>query len=91
MLMFRPIGGGVSESGVVKHFEVLSGDFLLGRIYEEANAPKHLRWYWNINGIQATRFITRTEGQAATFDTAKAELIQNWQKWLACAKLRELE
>ena len=85
-LNFRLIG---SQS--TNDFEVSSGDFPVGRLYEESEAPRQLRWYWTINGVRAGRSIMRTDGRAATLDEAKVQLTENWRKWLAWARLTEIE
>ena len=63
----------------------------VGRLYEESEAPRQLRWYWTINGVRAGRSIMRTDGRAATLDEAKVQLTENWRKWLAWARLTEIE
>jgi hypothetical protein len=83
-LIFRQIGS-------QNDFEVCSGGFILGKIYEESAASEQLRWYWTINGVWAGRAIMRTDGRVATLDEAQEQLAENWRKWLAWAKLGEIE
>jgi hypothetical protein len=63
---------------------------VVGRIYEDRTAPEALRWYWTLNGVHAPRIAT-TSGKVATLDRAKAQLAENWRKWLAWAGLQEIE
>jgi hypothetical protein len=72
-------------------FEVSSGGFIVGTIYEESAASERIRWYWTINGVRAGRSIMRTDGRVATLDGAKEQLTENLRKWLAWAKLEEIE
>ena len=86
-LNFRLIAGSQSTDD----FEVSSGGFAVGRLYEESEAPRQLRWYWTINGVRAGRSIMRTDSRAATLDVAKVQLTENRRKWLAWARLTEIE
>jgi hypothetical protein len=62
----------------------------MGRIYEERGSPQHLRWYWSLHGILGKPLDMRTDGRAPTLEDAKAEFEASWRKWLAWARLGEL-
>jgi len=47
-LTLRPTGLAAPVDGDHKDFIVMSGEFVLGRIYEECGARPELRWYWAI-------------------------------------------
>jgi hypothetical protein len=68
-----------------------SGEFALGRIYEECGARPELRWYWAINGVHAGPTVMRKDGRTRSLEGAKAQFADNWQKWLAWAGLKEVE
>jgi hypothetical protein len=70
---------------------VVSGEFVVGRIYEERHAREELRWFWAINGVHAGPAIMRKDGRTPTLDEAKAQFADNWGKWLAWAALKERE
>jgi hypothetical protein len=38
----------------LKDCTVVSGEPVVGRIYEERGAREELRWYWAINGVSVT-------------------------------------
>jgi hypothetical protein len=69
---------------------VMSNEYVVGRIYEERHAPEELRWFWALNGVHAPQVVT-TSGKVATLEQAKAQLAENWRKWLAWAGLQEVE
>jgi len=61
------------------------------RIYKERDAPTHLQWFWAITSIFGTPSDLRMDGHAPTLESAKAQLGENWRKWLSWAKLTEIE
>jgi hypothetical protein len=54
-------------------------------------APPDLQWFWAITGIFGTTPDMRMDGHAPTLESTKAQLGENWRKWLAWAKLTEIE
>jgi hypothetical protein len=46
--------------------------------------------YWSLHGILGERLDMRTDGRAPTLEAAKAEFEASWRKWLAWARLGEL-
>lgn len=75
-----------------KDYAVVSGEFVVGRIYEDrAVTREELRWFWAINGILNQPPVMRADGRAPTLDHAKAEVAENWRKWLAWARLAEMD
>jgi hypothetical protein len=70
---------------------VMSGELQVGRIYKRESATKpELQWLWAINGVHAAPDVMRVAGMRATFEEARADLSENWETWLAWAKLQEL-
>jgi len=70
------------------HF-VMSGKLCVGRIYKRG-AASAAQWLWAINGVQQSGRDMRTAGTTASLEQAQAELHENWAKWLAWAKLQEI-
>ena len=87
-LTLRPTGLAAPVDGDHKDFIIMSGEFVLGRIYEECGARPELRWYWAINGVHAGPTVMRKDGRARSLEGAKAQFADNWQKWLAWAGLK---
>src|SRR5262249_464755 len=71
---------------------VMSGQLEVGRIYKRDTPNKSdSEWLWAINGVQrAAPGIMRVAGIAPSFEQARAELQENWEKWLAWANLQEI-
>jgi hypothetical protein len=89
-LTLRPTGLGSPVDKDRRDYTVFSGEFAVGRIYEERGAPgppmvlsdhRHL----------GTPPGMRMDGHAPTLESTKAQLGENWRKWLAWAKLTETE
>ena len=69
---------------------VMNGQLEVGRIYRR-DTPNNLdSWLWAINGVWAEPGIMRFAGIAPFFEQAKAELQENWEKWLAWANLQDI-
>jgi hypothetical protein len=71
-------------------YSVMSNELVVGRIYDVHSGPEELRWFWAVNGVHAPMVVT-TSGKVATVEIAKAQLADNWRKWLAWAGLQEVE
>jgi hypothetical protein len=70
---------------------VMSGELRVGRIYKRESSKPDLQWLWAINGVQLTGSeVMRIADTTATFEEAEAQLKENWEKWLAWAKLQEI-
>jgi hypothetical protein len=71
---------------------VMSGQLHVGRIYRrESASSSESQWLWAINGVQPVDpGVMRLAGMTASLDQAQAELKENWDKWLAWAKLQEI-
>ena len=69
---------------------VRSGDWQIGRIWEDYSGGEDLRWRWSLYvPITGPRAISRI-GRAATFDKAKEQFTDSWSKLLAWAGLKEV-
>ena len=75
----------------VPDFVVLSGGLVVGRIYRIQAGPQQGRWFWSVSGIHAEPAVMRISDRADTLDAAKAQLAENWRKWLSWARLKEIE
>jgi hypothetical protein len=53
-LTLEPTGLASSVDKDRNDYAVLSGIFIVGRIYEERGAPTDLRWFWVINSVGCT-------------------------------------
>ena len=51
-------------------FHHLSGDWAMGRIYEQRGGPDSMRWFWSLHGIFGKPADMRTDGHAPTLDEA---------------------
>jgi len=72
-----------------EHYQVYSGEVRIGTIYHTRTRPDGKEWFWGINGVLHGPLVFN--GFAMTLDDARRELADNWARWLAAAKLSELE
>lgn len=72
-------------------FVVLSGGLVVGRIYRIQAGPQQGRWFWSVTGVHAAPVVMRITDRADTLEAAKAQLAENWRKWLSWARLKEIE
>jgi hypothetical protein len=70
-------------------FTVHSGEWAMGRIYQQRGGPESMRWFWSLYGVFGKPADMRTDGHAPTLDEAKAQFETGWHRWLAWAKLSE--
>jgi hypothetical protein len=89
MITMRPTGLSFPIERHGKDYTVYSGEWAVGRIYEEHGGPDSLRWYWSLHGWLGEDADLRTNGRAPTLDEAKAQFESAWRKWLAWAELQE--
>jgi hypothetical protein len=72
------------------HQLAMSGNLCVGRVYKR-EFTSTTQWLWAINGVQQTPpDVMRLAGVTGCFEQAQAELKENWAKWLAWAKLQEI-
>jgi hypothetical protein len=90
LLKLRPTGLASPIDKDRGDFIVFSGEWAMGRIYEERGSRQHLRWYWSLLGILGKPVDLRTDGRAPTLEAAKAEFGASWKRWLEWAKLEEV-
>jgi hypothetical protein len=69
-------------------YTVFSGEWAIGRIYEDRGALPALRWFWALYGPHAGPHVMRKDARAALLEDAKTDLNRNWERWLAWAELR---
>ena len=89
MLTMRPTGLTSPVDKDRQDFSIYSGEWAVGRIYEQRGGPDSRRWFWSLHGIFRKPADMRTDGHAATLDEAKAQFETAWRRWLVWAKLRE--
>jgi hypothetical protein len=85
-LTMRPTG---LSSGFYKDsidYGVFSGEWCIGRIYENRSGPEELRWFWALSKPGTMRI----SNQVPTLDVAKAEFEASWKQWKAWAKMEEV-
>ena len=88
-LTMRPTG---LKSPVDVHrqdYTIYSGEWAMGRIYEQRGGPEHMRWFWSLYGVVGKPPKVQTNDHAPTLDEAKAQFEAAWKRWLDWAKLRE--
>jgi hypothetical protein len=85
----RPTGLASPVDKNREDFTIYSGDWAVGRIYEQRGGPDHMRWCWWLYGVFGKPPDLLTDGHAATLDEAKIELETAWHRWLAWASLSE--
>jgi len=90
-LALRPTGLNPPADKDRSGYTLFSGEFAVGRIYEERGAPADVQWFWAITGIFGAPTDMRMDGHAPTLESAQAQLGESWRKWLAWAKLAEIE
>ena len=71
-------------------YTIYSGEWSMGRIYEQRGGAKALRWFWMLHGVFGKPADMHRNGHAPTFDEAKAQFEAVWRRWLAWAGLREM-
>jgi hypothetical protein len=66
-------------------YVIYSGNWDVGRIFEDRSSTDDLRWFWSITvGSQRTR-----AGHVATLEEAKAQFQKSWDAWKVWARLEE--
>ena len=85
-LKFRPTGLGSRIDKDRPDYTVFTGEWEIGRIYENRGGLHNLRWFWsmNMNGPM------KRAGHMPTLEEAKAQLQKSWDGWKAWAKLEEM-
>jgi hypothetical protein len=86
LLKLRPtgLGHGVYKDNV--DYNVFSGEWLIGRIYERNGFPDEVRFFWSLHGVALTRPPgIHTDGHAPTLDDARANFQKSWDAWKAWA------
>jgi hypothetical protein len=73
-------------------YNVFSGDWLIGRIYERGGFASNVRWEWSVHDIVLTRPPNlRTNGAAASPEEAKTAFQKCWDEWEGVGQLQEAE
>jgi hypothetical protein len=66
-------------------FTVLTGEWVIGRIYEIRGSPPDLRWFWSLhlNGPM------KRSDRIASLEEAKDQFKTSWEAWKVWANLEE--
>jgi hypothetical protein len=86
-LKLRPtgLGSGIYQDNI--DYNIFSGEWLIGRIYERNGFPDEVRFFWSLHGVVLTRPPgIHTDGHAPTLDDAKAHFQKSWDAWKAWAE-----
>ena len=67
-------------------FTVLTGEWVIGRIYEVRGSPPDLRWFWSLHLDGPMKRSDRV----ASLEEAKAQLSASWEAWKTWAQLEEV-
>ena len=93
-LKLRPTGLGSGAYKDSVDYNVLSGKWLIGRIYERNGFPDEVRFFCSLHGVVLTRPPSiHTDGFAPTLEEAKVQFQKSWHArrgrgWKRCRKLR---
>jgi hypothetical protein len=72
-------------------YDIVLGGLVIGRLVQEG-VGRGQQWRWYVHGIVAPATgNVRLSGHAADLEQAKAAIAHNWEKWLALAKLKEID
>ena len=91
-LKLRPtgLGSGAYQDNI--DYNIFSGEWLIGRIYERNGFPDEVRFFWSLHGIVLTRpSDIHTDGHMPSLEAAKAEFKSNWLRWLEWSERAEVE
>jgi hypothetical protein len=84
------LGSGAYKDNV--DYNVVSGEWLIGRIYERKGFPDAVRFFWSLHGVALTRAPDiHTDGHTPSLEAAKAEFKSNWLRWLEWSERAEVE
>ena len=89
-LTMRPTGLRSPADQDRADYTIYSGEWAMGRIYEQRGGPEHMRWFWSLYGVVGKPPKVHMNGDAATLKEAKAQLDAAWRQWPAWAKLQEM-
>jgi hypothetical protein len=82
------LGSGTYKDNV--DYNVFSGEWCIGRIYERHGFPDAVQFFWSLHGVVVTRPPSvHTDGHAPTLEEAKAQFQKSWDVWKAWAKMEE--
>ena len=87
-LTMRPTGLGHGVYANAIDYNVFSGEWCIGRIYEQRTGPKGLRWFWALNA-PGGRETLRASNRVATLEVAKAEFEGELEAMEGVAKMEE--
>jgi hypothetical protein len=72
-------------------YQVMQSSLPVGHINRQADStPLEWRWYWTIDGVRLGPILMQFAGSSPTYEQAKEEITQNWDRWLTWAKLQEI-
>jgi hypothetical protein len=88
-LTLRRTGPASPADRELDDWTIFSGQWAVGRVYEERGALPEVRWHWSFFGSVSRPAEMSADGRAPTLETAKIQFAENWRKWLAWTALVE--
>jgi hypothetical protein len=88
-LTMRPAGIGFGFYKDTDGYSVFSGEWCIGRIYENSSVPEDQRWYWTLHAPGGPVNLPPSN-HVASLEAAKAEFETAWKQWKAWARLEEV-
>jgi hypothetical protein len=74
------LGHGVYKDDI--DFGVFSGEWCIGRIYDNRSGPEDMRWFWALHSPSKPGTL-RISNRVATLEVAKAEFEASWKQRVA--------
>jgi hypothetical protein len=89
-LKMRPTGLGSGFYKDTADYSVFSGEWCIGRIYENRSGPESICAGSGRCSAPASPGSLRISNEVATLEVAKAQLEAGWKQWKAWAKMEEV-
>ena len=67
---------------------LLSGDFVVGRVFREMTGPNAGSVLWKLSGLHG---LSAGGGSAQSVETGQRELLAGWREWQAWASVRDTD
>ena len=81
-----------NEDGALDDYHVFYSALRVGQIYRRKSALRaEAQWLWVLNGVAESTEGLALSGVTASLDEAMAALNERWAKWLAWARLAEID
>jgi hypothetical protein len=67
---------------------LLSGDFVVGRVFREMTGPSAGSVLWKLSGLHG---LSAGAGSTESVETGQRELLAGWREWQAWAGVRDTD